>query len=109
VKRRHALAFGTAILAGVACARAAVNAVDAAALGHMEAVLATCTAAAPQKASQYLLRIKATLGGATKDQVAAARKSEDYRQQYKAVKDGVSNLSGDGVADACAGYLDDGR
>jgi hypothetical protein len=78
---------------------------DAGALGRMEGVLAVCAKVTPREASTYLLKIKALIGAAPKDSVSEAHKTEEYRQAYQSVSDELSNLTQDGVTEACAGYL----
>ncbi len=83
--------------------------VDAAQLGHMQAVLKSCSRVDPRQASSYLLQIKALVGDATKEEVDQATRRDEYQQAYQAVTDELAGMDKEAMERACANYLASGK
>lgn len=96
------------LCAGVATGPAVAQAglpFDAGKLGQMKALVDVCSKATPREASKYLLQTKSLIGNATKQTVDEAAATEEYQQAYEAIRSKFSNLSQDGIVDACTSYL----
>lgn len=95
------------LLGAVACAPAvlAEATFDPATLGHMKAVLENCNKVNRQQASQYLLQMKALIGGATKEDVDRASKTQAYQVAYHEVSDELRDRSPQELDAACSAYL----
>lgn len=79
--------------------------VDPETLGHMKAVLDTCSKVNRQEASQYLLQMKAMIGAASRDSVNTAEKTQAYQIAYQSVRSELTNSDPQDFAAACNAYL----
>jgi hypothetical protein len=76
--------------------------VDAAALGKADALLSYCTKAAPASRQKYWTQVKEVSKNASKEQLAAARRSEEYRKAHQAVDDFVAKVDQHNVKLVCS-------
>jgi hypothetical protein len=65
---------------------------DPAALGKADALLSYCTKVAPASRQKYWTQVKALSKDASKEQLAAARRSEEYLKAHQAVDDFVAKV-----------------
>ena len=102
MKKSHLLCLG--IMLGMPIVSTAQS-FDPGTLGHMKAVLDSCGRVNPQKASQYLLQMKAVIGGATKSEINQPAKTQEYQAAYQSVHEKLGGLTQEGVAAQCESYL----
>jgi hypothetical protein len=74
------------------------------ALGKMEGTLDFCAQADPQAASQYQDLKKVIVGDASEQEVAEARKTQEYKDGYQEVSDQLAKVPKDKVVQACTAY-----
>jgi tRNA/tmRNA/rRNA uracil-C5-methylase (TrmA/RlmC/RlmD family) len=75
-------------------------------LGKIEGSLDFCAQADPQSADRYQERKKAFVEGASAEEVAEARASKEYKENYDAATDEMGKQSNDQVKKACTAALD---
>jgi len=74
--------------------------------GRIEGSLDACAKADPQSASKYAEKKKELTQGATVQEIAEARASDDYKQGYAAGTDEIEKQSKDQAKKACAAALE---
>jgi hypothetical protein len=75
-------------------------------LGKIEGALDACAKANPQSASKYAAKKKELTQGATDQELAEARASDDYKQGYAAGADEIEKQPKDEAKKACAAALE---
>jgi hypothetical protein len=80
------------VVLGAPHARAQEPGPDPTALGKADALLSYCTKAAPGSRQKYWTQVKALSKDASKEQLAAVRRSEEYRKAHQAVDDFVAKV-----------------
>ena len=76
--------------------------VDSAALGKADALLSYCTKVEPDSRQKYWAQVKALSKDASKEQLAAARRSEEYLKAHQAVDDFVAKVDKHNTKLVCA-------
>lgn len=90
------------MLASLAIAKLAVpNGV----LGYTEGALDFCAQAEPQSAEKYQEKKKTLVQGASEEELAEARGSEEYREAYQSVTDEMSKEPKAEVKRTCSAAL----
>lgn len=90
------------MLASLAIAKLAVpNGV----LGQTEGALDFCAQADPQSAEKYQEKKKTLVQGASEEELAEARGSDEYKEAYQSATDEMSKQSKAEVKKACAAAL----
>jgi len=74
-------------------------------LGKVEGALDFCAQADPQSASKYQEKKKDFVQGASDEEVAEARSSQEYKDNYQAATDELSKQSKDQAKNSCAAAL----
>jgi hypothetical protein len=74
-------------------------------LGKVEGGLDFCAQADPDSASQYQEKKKAFIQGASDQEVAQARASKEYKENYKSTTDEMSKKPKDEAKSACTTSL----
>lgn len=74
--------------------------------GKIEGGLDACAKADPQSATKYMDKKKELAQGATDEELAAARASDEYKQGYAAGTDEIEKQPKDQAKKACAGALE---
>jgi hypothetical protein len=74
--------------------------------GKIEGALDACAKANPQSASKYAEKKKELAQGATEQELAEARASDEYKQGYAAGTDEIEKKSKDEAKKACAAALE---
>jgi hypothetical protein len=74
-------------------------------LGQIEGVLNFCAQADPQAASKYQEVKKVLAGDATVQEVAEARKTQEYKDAYQEISDRSAKLPKENAVKACSDYL----
>lgn len=74
--------------------------------GRVEGALDACAKADPQSATKYAAKKKELTQGATAQEVAEARASDDYKQGYAAGADEIEKQPKDDAKKACAAALE---
>jgi hypothetical protein len=74
-------------------------------LGKVEGAMDFCAQADPQSASKYQAKKKEFAQGATDDELADARGSQEYKDAYKASTDELSKQSKEQGRKSCATAL----
>src|ERR1700758_1498813 len=74
--------------------------------GRIEGALDACAKADPQSASKYAGKKKELAQGATDQELAAARASDEYKQGYAAGGDEIEKQPKDQAKKACAAALE---
>jgi hypothetical protein len=74
-------------------------------LGKVEGALDFCAQADPESGSKYQERKKVFVEGASDKEVAEARASKEYKENYKSATDELSQESKDEVKKTCATAL----
>jgi hypothetical protein len=74
--------------------------------GKIEGALDACAKANPSSASKYAEKKKELAQGASDQEVAEARATDEYKQGYTAGSDEISKQSKDQVKKACASALE---
>jgi hypothetical protein len=100
----------TRLLALLACgwlitapsARADEHAVNAQALGVTESVLQYCGALDPAAAARLREKIKQIIGGASNQQLAKVRGSDEYRRAYDSVVDFIGKVDEHNARRVCS-------
>jgi hypothetical protein len=87
------------LLASLALAKLSVPSVV---LGKVEGALDFCAQADPQSAEKYQARKKEFTQGATDEELAEARGSQDYKDAYQSATDEMSKQSKDEAKKSCA-------
>ena len=87
------------LLASLALAKLSVPSVV---LGKVEGALDFCAQADPQSADKYQARKKEFTQGATDEELAEARGSQDYKDGYQSSTDEMSKQSKDEAKKSCA-------
>ena len=75
-------------------------------LGKVEGALDFCAQANPQSASKYQEKKKAFVQGASDEEVAEARASQDYKDNYQSATDELSKQPKDQAKKSCAAALE---
>ena len=87
------------LLASLALAKLSVPSVV---LGKVEGAFDFCAQADPQSADKYQAKKKEFTQGATDEELAEARGSQDYKDGYQSSTDEMSKQSKDEVKKTCA-------
>ena len=74
--------------------------------GKIEGALDACAKADPQSASKYSAKKKELTQGATDQEVADARASQEYKQGYAAGSDEIAKQSKDQAKKTCSATLE---
>ena len=74
-------------------------------LGKVEGGLDFCAQVDPDSANQYQEKKKAFIQGASEQEVAQARASKEYKENYKSATDELSKKPKDEVKNTCATSL----
>jgi len=74
-------------------------------LGKVEGGLDFCAQVDPDSASQYQEKKKAFVQGASEKEVADARASKEYKENYKSATDELSKKPKDEIKNTCATSL----
>lgn len=74
--------------------------------GKVEGGLDACAKADPQSASKYMEKKKELADGASDQELAEARASDDYKQGYAAGTDEIAKQPKDQAKKACAAALE---
>jgi len=74
--------------------------------GQIEGALDACAKADPQSASKYSEKKKEITQGASDQEVADARATDEYKQGYAAGSEEISKQSKDQAKKACAAALE---
>jgi len=96
--------FMAAILALASLAVAKLS-IPYAALGRVEGGLDFCAQADPQSADKYQTKKKEFTQGATPEELAEARESQDYKDSYQSANDELSKQPKDEARKSCAAAL----
>jgi len=76
------------------------------ALGKIEGTLDFCAQSDPQSASTYQQAKKAVVGDASEQEVAEARKTQEYKDGYQEISDQLAKVPKEKVVQACSAYLE---
>lgn len=76
------------------------------ALGKIEGTLDFCAQADPQSASMYQQAKKMVVGDASEQEVAEARKTQEYKDGYQETSDQLAKVPREKVVQACTAYLE---
>jgi hypothetical protein len=74
-------------------------------LGRVEGALDFCAQADPQSAAKYQEKKKTLVNGASEEELAEARTSEDYKEGYQSATDEMSKEPKDEVKKTCSAAL----
>jgi hypothetical protein len=75
-------------------------------LGQVEAALDSCAKANPQSAAKYEEKKKALVQGASEQEVAQARASQEYKEGYEAASQEMAKQSPDETKKMCSAALE---
>ena len=75
-------------------------------LGRVEGALDFCAQSDPQSADRYQAKKKAFVQGASDEEVAEARASQDYKDGYQSANDELSKEPKNEVKKTCAAALE---
>jgi hypothetical protein len=75
-------------------------------LGKVEGALDFCAQADPESAAKYQEKKKAFVQGASDEEVAEARASQDYKDGYQSATDEMSKQPKDETKKTCAAALE---
>lgn len=96
--------IGIAVL-GSPLAHGEAPALDAAALGKADALLSYCTKVAPASRQEHWTQVKALSKDASKEQLSAARRSEEYLKAHQAVDDFVAKVDQHNTKLVCSQHV----
>jgi len=72
------------------------------ALGQLDGILKFCAQANPQFARSYEEQAALLIGKVSPQELAAARKSGEYKRVYDSIRDQLSKLDKEHAAEACS-------
>ncbi len=72
-------------------------------LGQVDGILKYCAQANPRLAKSYEEQAALLIGKASAQELAEARKSDEYKQAYDSIRDQLSKLDKEHAAEACSG------
>jgi hypothetical protein len=75
------------------------------AFGRVEGTLDFCAQSDPQSAGKYQERKKSIVHGASEQELAEARGSQEYRDGYDFMTTELGKVPKEKVVEACTGYL----
>lgn len=81
------------------------SAVTGESLGKLQSTLDFCAQRNPQTALKYREQAKELLQGAAEKEVAEARRTEEYKEAYKANRAALAEVPKENVAEACNDLL----
>ena len=77
------------------------------AFGKIEGTLDFCAQADPQSASTYQQAKKMVVGDASEQEVAEARKTQEYKDGYQEISDQLAKVPREKAVQACSAYRED--
>ncbi|HWW03790.1 hypothetical protein [Collimonas sp.] len=92
-------------LTSFSLALAAESSLDDAALGQMEAVVAHCGQINPADSARYQELLKPVIGDASAEDLAAARKTEVYKQAHDSIAEQLADAKKEEALAACDGAV----
>ena len=78
-------------------------------LAKMEGILDFCAKVDTQAAAKYQEREKLIAGDASKEELADARKTQEYKDAYQEISDKLAKAPTESAAKACIAYLGSGK